>query len=136
MKSILAFALVAVASIGFAGDPNVTKVPVWGDFTCFDYTGTFKSGTNVLVIDWENNGSYDECFGVAPGRTIWHAWPKSGGWKQMPNSGRADDMWWAETVGRFDAHSVTVLVWSSRNLWCSTIKDAAWTPWSNCGFAD
>src|SRR5689334_7414312 len=65
------------------------------DFTypCFGYTGTFRAGTSIALVDWQDDGSHDECFGIAPKRTIWHAWRNSGGWQQMPHNGLADDVW-------------------------------------------
>ena len=74
--------------------------PVQADASCggwtdteFGYTGCFDNGSIVIGCDWSGDGVEDEAFGIAPSLTIWHAWPNSGGWKQMPNNGRADDTW-------------------------------------------
>lgn len=58
--------------------------------TWFGYTGTIICGSD-MPVDWNENGTTDEVFAIAPNRTIWHVWPTSGGWKLMPNNGRADD---------------------------------------------
>jgi hypothetical protein len=59
--------------------------------TCFGFTGTFKTGTTVQHADWNWDDKTDECFGIAPDRTIWHAYRTSGGWLKMPHNSRADD---------------------------------------------
>lgn len=123
-----------------AAAPHVTKIPVSGglsalsyDAVCFGYTGTFKDGSYILAVDWEDAGTgTDECFGIAPGRTIWHAWPGSGGWKQMPNNGRADDTWTAyySNDGR---RGVSVYVAGSNSIWCSTRNAGpGWGAWFRC----
>jgi hypothetical protein len=56
----------------------------------FGYQGKDICGT-ALACDWNGNAINDETFVIAPDRTIWHAWPNSGGWYQMPNNGKADD---------------------------------------------
>lgn len=120
--------------------PTVTKIPVSGgvstrsyDATCFGYTGTFKDGSSILVVDWEDaNTTADECFGISPGRAIWHAWPGSGSWVQMPNNGRADDTWSAyySNDGR---RGVSVYVAASGNVWCSTRNfGPGWGAWFIC----
>jgi len=123
-----------------AAAPHFTRVPVSGggigtqDFnaSCFGYTGNFKSGSTVLKVDWEDAGTgTDECFGIAPGRTIWHAWPGSGGWKEMPNNGRADDTWLPYYSG--GRRGISVLVASSGNIYCSTRNAGpGWGAWFNC----
>jgi hypothetical protein len=123
-----------------AGTPHFTKVPVPGgvgtrsfNYSCFGYTGTFKDGSTVLRVDWEDAGTgIDECFGIAPGRTIWHAWPGSGGWKEMPNNGRADDTWTPYYSGD-GRRGVSVLVASSNSLYCSTRNAGpGWGAWFRC----
>lgn len=44
-------------------------------------------GSHLMFCPWE------EDVVIAPDGTIWHAWPTSGGWKEMPNNGRAEDTW-------------------------------------------
>jgi len=123
-----------------AAVPHFTKVPVSGGVgtlsyneSCFGYTGTFKDGSDVMRVDWEDAGTgVDECFGVAPNRTIWHAWSGSGGWKEMPNNGRADDTWvpYYSVDGR---RGVSVYVASSNSIWCSTRNAGpGWGAWFQC----
>ena len=77
---------------GTTGDIiNMAPVPANGKVNCFNYIGNFKAGTYVMVVDWAT--STQECFGIAPDRTIWHAWPGSGGWQRMPGNGRADHIY-------------------------------------------
>jgi hypothetical protein len=120
--------------------PQVTKVSVSADagalsfnYTCFGYTGTFKTGSTVMLVDWEDAGTgTDECFGIAPNRTIWHAWPGSGGWKQMPNNGRADDTW-APYYSSDGRRGVSVYVSGSSSRWCSTRNfGPGWGAWFRC----
>lgn len=54
--------------------------------------GDFKPNTTIYKVDWDRDGTVDECFGVAPDRTIWHEWARSNGWVRMPGGGLADDM--------------------------------------------
>ncbi len=98
---------------------------------CFGYTGTFKDGSRVILAQW-NDGSR-ECFGIAPGRTIWHAWPNSGGWRQMPGNGRADDTYTTLENGQGD-RMVIVWVASNNTYWCNTNPQgsASWGSWQRC----
>jgi hypothetical protein len=52
----------------------------------FNHRGCMMPGSTRLTCAW------NEDFVVAPDRTIWHSWPTSGRWVEMPNNGRADDM--------------------------------------------
>jgi hypothetical protein len=114
---------------------NVERVPVnlRVPAECFGYTGNFMPGSTVLRVDWEDaNTAPDECFGVAPNRTIWHAWPGSGGWKEMPNNGRADDTWlpYYSNDGR---RGISVYVASANGTWCSTRNHGpGWGAWFRC----
>src|SRR5207253_10021069 len=56
---------------------------------CFWYPGTFLKGSYVLVVQWYGTNT-NECFGIAPDRTIWHTWTNAGGWQRF-SSGLADD---------------------------------------------
>ncbi len=134
--ALAATALVSPASAtadGSGPQPSVEEVTsstAAASFTdtCFGYTGTFKSGTHILRVDWQLDGSIDECFGVAPNRTIWHAWRNSGAWREMPNHGLADDMygWSRDSAGR------RVKVWVNfSGTWCSTFT-SSWQPWVRC----
>ncbi len=99
--------------------------------SCFGYTGTFRDGTEVLGFNYDLTGPIEECFGIAPDRTIWHAWPNSGGWKQMPNNGRADHVidWYKEGDGR-----VGVIVYvNSVGYYCSLRNHGpGWGGWFRC----
>jgi hypothetical protein len=97
-------------------------------YSCFGYTGNFKSDRPVEA-DWNGDGVADECFGISPGRNIYHAWPGSGGWKVMPNNGKAD---YVSDVGFLDGYrTVVVLVASTGNFYCSSLI-GTWQPWWNC----
>jgi hypothetical protein len=94
---------------------NMAQVPANGKVNCFNYIGNFKTGTYVMVVDWDT--STQECFGIAPDRTIWHTWPGAGGWKVMPGNGRGDLMdtdidEWPDGTRR-----VSVFI-SSGSYWC------------------
>lgn len=140
MKSILTFALVAVAATGYAETQmQFTVIPESEDIntrshtdSCFDYSGTFKDGSPVIAIDWDKNGSSDECFGITPNRTIWHAWPGSGGWREMPNNGRADKILGGNIVSGH--REISVWVTSTKIVWCSSLSSTlVWSPWFRCG---
>jgi hypothetical protein len=111
----------------------MTPVPAGGRVSCYGYYGTFKAGTDVMVVDWET--SSDECFGIATDRTIWHVWPKSGGWKPMPGNGHADYVY-PEVVERSDkARAVMVSIPSApRWRWCQDyFVSTDWTgSWYDC----
>jgi hypothetical protein len=91
--------------------------------TRYHYTGTFRSGTRILDVNWHDvdpNHRFEigrlESFGIAPNGTIWHAWPGSGGWKEMPGHGRADD-----TLDVRESYpSRTIRVWvKGSGIWCN-----------------
>ena len=99
-------------------------------YDCFGRVGILKANTFVVVVDWERNGTWDECFGIAPDRTIYHAWTNSVGWQQMPNNGKADN---ANTAflyqGRY--HTVKVIV-NGVGFYCTSLINGAWGPWGRC----
>lgn len=97
---------------------------------CFGYTGTFRDGTIMYIRHWPSGG--DECFGIAPDRTIWHAWPNSGGWKEMPGNGRADEL--LEFPEYADARVVKVRVVGSSTNWCNRnpVGGVSWGKWYRC----
>jgi hypothetical protein len=126
----------AKAAAGAAA-AQFTTIPASGDIStldypanCFGYIGNFREGTGILVADWDGVGNADECFGIAPNRTIWHAWAGSGGWKEMPNNGRADYMHSAYTTGG----RAGVRVWvNGIGLYCSTRNAGpGWGAWHRC----
>ena len=111
-----------------------TAVPASGKVSCYGYYGTFKAGTYVVVFDWVT--SSDECFGIATDRTIWHAWPNSGGWHRMGGNGHADEIYpeWSleDTVTK--QRQVAVFVYSSYTAYCQDYAlPNGWTgSWFNC----
>jgi hypothetical protein len=101
-------------------------------YGCFGYTRTFRAATRIALIDWQEDGSYDECFGIAQDGTIWHAWRNSGGWKEMPN-GYADNT----DFGDLDNNNhrfITVYKYGQflvKEYWKSTYNNGSgrWGPW-------
>ncbi|MFE0106470.1 hypothetical protein [Streptomyces sp. NPDC059009] len=89
------------------------------------HTGKFKCGSHVLPADWDNNGTTDEYFGIAPDRTIWHDWKNAGRWVEMPNNGRADD---TLNIGR-TSNGRYVRVWVGGHIWVSIFSDGKWHKW-------
>ncbi|WIX85640.1 hypothetical protein [Amycolatopsis sp. DG1A-15b] len=118
---------------GTAATAYWASVPANGRVNCFNYWGTFKQGTDVLVVDWATS-STNECFGIAPDRTIWHAWTGSGGWKVMPGNGRADYIYDVGENVANGARVVMVSVAGSTSLWCQYYyRDGGWTgSWPVC----
>lgn len=100
-----------------AGLAACNGVPV----SAYGYLGCAKSGTDALHCGW------DEWFVIAPDRTIWHAWPNSGGWKQMPNNGRADNTWDCYVNGN-GQHQVEVYV-NGSGVWYSYLSGSGWKGW-------
>jgi hypothetical protein len=94
---------------------HFTPVPASGRLPCFGYYGTFKQGSFVMVVDWVHTS--DECFGISTDRTIWHAWPNSGGWKKMDGNGLADDIAYAVDEGSNGSKGVVVWVAGSNKYW-------------------
>lgn len=108
------------------------RVPADGRVNCHGYIGTFKVGSDVMVVDWDTTGV--ECFGVAPNRTIWHTWAGTGGWKTMPGNGRADDTWGAWENASTGARGVEVYVASGPSIWCQGYsRSGGWAGrWYQC----
>jgi hypothetical protein len=133
IMSILAIAATAVTALLVVAGPAQADIRR----NCFGYTGNFKSGTRMEYADWNSDSTPDECFGIAPNRTIWHAWPHSGGWFEMPNDGRADNV-----VGSFRAivgspgyaHKVIVRVTGGADYysWLWESRNDGWYGWSQC----
>jgi len=119
---------VAAPPAATAGQPGVLSY----DDERYGYKGTFRDGTKILDVNWFNSGRW-ESFGIAPDRTIWHAWPDSGGWRQMPGNGRADHVtaaYWNTTTG---IRIVEVYVSSNGSYWCNTDPgNGRWGGWWNC----
>jgi hypothetical protein len=117
-----------VVCFAYASPAGTT--PDWSTNYCFNQEGHFRLGTSVIKVDWTSNGSFDECFGIAPDRRIYHAWPNSVGWDPMPNNGLADIVDIAFPVS--GNHTISVFVYSNNKDYCSTLAQGAWTPWYIC----
>ncbi|MBB5955889.1 hypothetical protein FHS29_002470 [Saccharothrix tamanrassetensis] len=136
--TFLAAALVAVMSpaTAVAASPTTAADPVGAlsyQATYYGYTGTFRDATTIWEVNWFLSGRL-EAFGIAPDRTIWHAWPGSGGWKQMPHNGRADlisNVHWDQSTGM---RLVEVYVASGGgSFWCSIDPgNGNWGSWQRC----
>ncbi|GAB2980821.1 hypothetical protein [Saccharothrix stipae] len=111
-----------------------TAVPANGRVFCYGYGGTFKVGTYVVVVDWKS--SSDECFGISTDRTIWHAWPNSGGWKKMGGGGYADTIAPLLFLEDRDTKERLAVVYtaSSNKFWCQLYRlPGGWTnSWYEC----
>ncbi|MFI9812559.1 hypothetical protein [Saccharothrix variisporea] len=111
-----------------AGETGALSYPA----KCFGYEGKFRDGTDVRRVNWTT--ARDECFGIAPDRTIWHTWPGAGRWHRMPGNGRADN-----TTGKFwekanGDRRVAVWVKGGSGNWCQDfIHGKGWTGrWFDC----
>jgi hypothetical protein len=95
--------------------------------------GTFHKGTSIALVDWQGENSspsgryhvgYDDAFGIAPDRTIWHSAYGTNGWQEMMNGSQpafADQMSSA-AIQDGGKHTVVVEVTtgvSSPQLWYS-----------------
>ncbi|MEE6259358.1 hypothetical protein [Plantactinospora sonchi] len=96
------------------------------------YSGAYMCGTRVILVDWYGDGRRLETFVVSPVRTIWHAWPGSGGWHEMPGRKTGDNMgdaWWSGTATR------NISVWANHptGYWCISDPGSGWTGvWRDC----
>jgi hypothetical protein len=106
-----------------AGCP-IVAFGIHGTAKCNDLPG--------VSADWNRDGRRDEVFVIAPQRTIWHAWPRSGRWREMPHDGRADFTVDA-LVNRAGDRAVVVRV-NRAGLWCSInpAGPASWGRWFRC----
>lgn len=96
--------------------------------TYWGHTAHAKCGSHVLKVNWNahQDRTVDEVFAVASSRKIYHIWKNSGGWKEMPNSGRAVD-----TVHAYWGHGgrTVVVKAAGGSHWRSTYKSSAWRGW-------
>ncbi|MEU1157800.1 hypothetical protein ABZ369_32990 [Streptomyces sp. NPDC005918] len=97
----------------------------WTFKSPWGHTGKFKCGSHVLRADWDNNGTADEYFGIAPNRTIWHDWKNAGRWVEMPNAGRADD---TLNIGH-TGNGRYVRVKAGGHIWVSIFSGGKWHKW-------
>jgi hypothetical protein len=86
------------------------------------FHGCMRAGTR-----FEACSSWSENFVIAPDRTIWHVWPGSGKWQEMPNSGLADDMWRCYVNGN-GQHQIEVCLDDGR-LYYSYNTRQGWRGW-------
>jgi hypothetical protein len=98
---------------------------------CWGREGTFKGDADVMVVDWNGDNRWDECFGIAPNRAIYHAWPNSVGWDPMPNGGLADEVFSA-FLYQSRYHTVSVWVSTVSRYYCSSLIGNGWQPWGQC----
>ncbi len=104
--------------------------------SCFGYKGSFKTGTKIQHADWNLDGVTDECFGIAPNRTIWHAWPGAS-WRQMPGNGLADDTITTYVPdNEIGFRMVVVYVANPKSHWFSEFfppsEGTGWSGWYEC----
>jgi len=126
------------SSAEISEDPGVvaTQVTVGpsGKVTCFGFVGTFIVGTHVQHANWDNVGLPDECYGVAPNRTIWHAWPGHT-WEVMPSGGLADNTLPAQLIGS-TRRMVVFVAGPPASHWHidfpTNVPGASWGRWSQC----
>ncbi|MEV6587740.1 hypothetical protein [Streptomyces acidicola] len=102
-------------------------------FTCSTYSGNFLPDSNSPfgVIYWSNGT--EECFGIAPSGTIWHSWPNSGGWKEMPHNGRGVYVYAGYD---YPGYGKAIEVMSSTGkFWCSFLdyETNTWGGWYENG---
>jgi hypothetical protein len=109
--------------------------------TRYYYTGTFRGGTQIIDVNWYDidrkfGFGRTESFGIAPDGTIWHAWPGSGGWKEMPGHGKADniiDNTHHGATARYPSRTIKVWV-NGSGTWCNTDPggNGSWFSWAHC----
>jgi hypothetical protein len=94
--------------------------------SAFGYNGYAKCNTAEMFCDYDGGGD-DEAFVVTDSRRIWHAWPGSGGWVEMPNNGRADNVYncYVDTGN----HVVEVWVNGSGVWWSHRDTAGKWWGW-------
>jgi hypothetical protein len=127
IQGLTATAALLAGSLAFAAPAAASF-----DYSCFGKTGTFKTGTDIQKPDWSGDGKYDECFGIAPDRTIWHVYRSSNGWKQMVGNGRADDT--LDTVNSGGGnYYIIVYVANPASHWYNLHSGSdGWGSWYKC----
>jgi hypothetical protein len=109
-----------------------------GHYTCFGNQGAFPSGTHVLIVDWQNDGKNDECFGIGTNGGIWHTWKGHSGWTEMPGGGRADDTVrvLSNNYDTQNPYQRCVVVKKGKTLWWNEDVNSRWSGWTTdykCG---
>ena len=92
------------------------------------HTGYYRCGSSPMDAEWDAGNSVDETFVIGPNRHIYHIWANSGGWKEMPGNGRADDTYsydWSDGYR-------TVAVFVGEAKWCTQYRHHQWTAWHRC----
>ncbi|MFI0934106.1 hypothetical protein ACH4RG_20565 [Streptomyces sp. NPDC021019] len=108
-------------------DRGGVSANAWVD-TRYGYAGVFRDASTILDVNW--GGARFESFGIAPNRTIWHAWPGSGEWKEMPHNGKADNVGAAAMSGSYRSVSVWV---NNSGYWCTVdTGNGRWSRWAFC----
>ena len=119
--------LAAGGAANAAPEADVTIASV--SASCYGYKGQFLHRAPLHV---DLNGGWQECFGIGTNRGVYHAWPNSGGWHEMPNGGRADDTEGAyfDSAGR----RVIEVYTEGAGDYCSTLipSRGGWQPWVRC----
>jgi hypothetical protein len=106
-------------------------------YECFGWVGDFKGNSRVMLVDWNKDNRWDECFGIAPNRAIYHAWPNSVGWDPMPNGGAADDVASAFLyLGVYRTVKVRVATYAYIGYYCSSLINNSWGSWGRCNPAE
>ncbi|MEU3341989.1 hypothetical protein [Streptomyces sp. NPDC006668] len=103
-----------------------TAAPCSTPISRFGHTGYRKCDADPLDADWDGNGTKDETFVIAANRTIWHTWQAAGGWKEMPNGGRADYMY--NYCHQLGDRTVAVTV-AGVGGYYSVFSDGKWHGW-------
>lgn len=137
----LAVALAALTPVGVgqlssaAAPAGAAICPYNGEpVVIYNYRGCKMRGSR---FDSLNNYAprSQEWFLVAPDRRIFHIWPSSGGWREMPNGGRADG-YGSVIVCNNGTRMVAVFVNGYRYTWGSYTRPGwkTWTRWTYRGF--
>jgi hypothetical protein len=127
MKRVLRAAVVAVllaSSLVITASPASAAKVEW----CW-HRGVFRDGTHVMRVDWDGGG-VDECFGIAPDRTIWHDWATSGGWQILRRDGLADCMSGHAWRPYYLYRTVSVGV-VGYGVYRTQLVGSSWTPWTH-----
>lgn len=116
-----------VNGAALADDTMDAAAPCKTAITRFNYTGYRACGSGrVLDVDWDQNGSTDESFVIAPNREIWHIWATAGGWKELTGNGRGDTFWGWSRYGNVRC----VAVWAGSTVWGNVYDGSGWSGWS------